>query len=80
MYTVYVLADDSNHLYKGVTNDLERRLKEHKYGKTKTTAKMTNLHVVYTEVYNSFTEARSREIYFKTAAGRRFLKSKILRS
>jgi hypothetical protein len=33
--------------------------------------------LVYKEDYESFDEARSRELYFKTAAGRRFLKTKI---
>ena len=60
-----------------MTNDLERRLAEHKRGKTKTTSKMNNLKVVYTEEYDTLKEARKREIYFKTAAGRRFLKNKI---
>ncbi|MBL8029690.1 MAG: GIY-YIG nuclease family protein [Candidatus Doudnabacteria bacterium] len=34
MYTVYVLRDKDGKLYKGMTKDLERRLKEHKYGHT----------------------------------------------
>lgn len=38
---------------------------------------MTNVNVVYTEVYDNFAEARKREVYFKTAAGRRFLKGVI---
>ena len=77
MYKVYVLSDDLGNSYKGMTNDLERRLAEHKRGKTKTTSKMNNLKVVYTEEYDTLKEARKREIYFKTAAGRRFLKNKI---
>ena len=38
---------------------------------------MKNLKLVYSENYDSFAEARKRELYFKTAAGRRFLKTKI---
>jgi len=33
--------------------------------------------IVYTEEYQFFDEARIREKYFKSAAGRRFLKNKI---
>jgi putative endonuclease len=77
MYTVYVLRDSFGKIYKGMTNDLDRRLSEHKSGHTITTSKMKNLFVIYTENYNSFQEARKRELYLKSAAGRRFLKNKI---
>jgi len=74
MFTVYVLKSFDGKLYRGVTNDLARRLKEHISGHTITTAKMRGLEVVYTEKYASFKEARKREVYLKTSAGRRFLK------
>jgi putative endonuclease len=77
MYTVYVLKDVKGKHYKGLTNDLERRLREHKSGHTITTSKMQGLKLVYSETFNTFPEARAREKYFKTAAGRRFLKNKI---
>lgn len=77
MFIVYVLEDKDGKRYKGVTNNLERRLKEHRRGKTQTTARMLDPEVVYTEEYPTFEKARAREVYFKTAAGRRFLKKKI---
>jgi putative endonuclease len=67
----------SKKLYKGMTDNLERRFKEHCAGKTKTTKNMDNLVIVYTEQFETRAEARAREIYFKSAAGRRFLKNKI---
>lgn len=73
-FTVYVLKDQNSRFYKGVTGNLSRRLAEHKSRGTKTTRHMTNPEVVYTETFNSFAEARKREVYLKTAAGRRFLK------
>ena len=79
MFTVYVLKDDSDKLYKGLTNNLERRLKEHKSGHTVTTSRMVNLKVIYTESFKDFETARKRELYLKSAAGRRFLK-KVLRA
>jgi putative endonuclease len=78
MYTVYVLKDINGHFYKGVTNDIIRRLREHRSGNTVTTSKMVDIKVVYTEVYDNFSEARKREVYFKTASGRRFLKKVII--
>jgi len=77
MYTVYVLKDDSEKLYKGLTNNFKRRLKEHNSGETITTSKMNNLNLVYKEEYDNFEEARKRELYLKSAAGRRFLKKKL---
>lgn len=74
MFVVYVLRSDDGKFYKGVTNDLGRRLLEHRAGKIKTTSKMGNFEVAYTEQYEYFAEARKRELYFKSAAGRRFLK------
>ncbi len=38
---------------------------------------MGTLEIVYTEQFETLIEARSREVYFKTAAGRRFLKNKM---
>ena len=77
MYTIYVLKDIHGKLYKGCTNNLERRLKEHKSGGTVTTSRMTGITVVYKEEFDIFSEARKRELYFKSAAGRKFL-NKIL--
>ena len=78
MFTVYVLKDERGKVYKGMTNDIERRLKEHRSGHTITTSRMINIHLVYCETFDNFIEARKREVYFKTAAGRRFLKNKIM--
>jgi len=77
MYTVYVLQDKNGKYYKGFTNNLARRFSEHKNGHTKSTKNMYDLKVVYIEEYKTLPEARKREIYFKTAAGRRFLKLRL---
>ena len=76
-YTVYVLQDQNGKLYKGMTSNLRKRLYDHKSGHTQTTAKMGALSVAYTEEFDTFEHARERELYFKSAAGRSFLKDKI---
>ncbi|MBI5254167.1 GIY-YIG nuclease family protein [Candidatus Falkowbacteria bacterium] len=76
-FYAYVLADENSRLYKGCTNNLERRLMEHREGKTRTTKRKKKVRVVYFEKFSTFAEARNREVYFKTAAGRRYLKSRI---
>ena len=76
-YVVYVLVDNRGTLYKGMTKDLNRRLIEHRGGHTKTTARMDTIKVAYTEEFDTFECARKRELYLKTAAGRRFLKQRL---
>ncbi len=77
MYTVYIIRDNNGKLYKGMTNNLERRIREHRSGKTITTSRMSDFLVVYTEEFSEMRDARKREVYLKSAAGRRFLKKVI---
>ena len=63
-YYVYILTNAYNRvLYTGVTNDLERRVHEHKtFAKPKSfTARYNVTKLVYFEYYNDITEAISRE-------------------
>ena len=76
-YVVYVLKDEEGKLYKGVTNNLERRVAEHRRHNTRTTSLMGELTIAYTEKFDNFESARKRELYLKSAAGRRFLKKHI---
>lgn len=77
-YYVYVLYNKHfNKLYKGQTQDLQNRLKEHNTGEVKSTKPFRPWNIIYFEEFILREEAVNRERYFKTAAGRRFLKSKI---
>lgn len=78
MFVIYVLQDKNGKLYKGQTDNLERRLREHQSGKVTTTSKMEDCRLVYTETVVTRREALKKEKYFKTAAGRRFLKKVII--
>ena len=70
MYHVYVLLSDADgQLYTGVTGDLKRRLREHSYGKVRSTKRRRPLRLVYTEEFNSKAAAQGREAYFKTPEG-----------
>jgi putative endonuclease len=77
MFFVYIIQDDSNKLYKGFTNNLERRIHEHNTGGTKTTSKSKNWKLIYSETFEEKNDAIKREKYFKSAAGRRFIKIKL---
>ncbi len=75
MFFVYVIKSKiDGRLYKGFTDNLDRRLKEHNFGKNKTTAPYRPWNLVYKEIFETRIEAREREKYFKSGAGREFLK------
>ncbi|PLW93547.1 MAG: excinuclease ABC subunit C, partial [Marinilabiliales bacterium] len=61
----------------GHCSNLVNSLKEHNSGKTKSIRPFIPFKYVYYEEYTNREEAIEREKYFKTAAGRRFLKAKI---
>lgn len=63
MYVVYVLQDKYGKTYKGLTSNIEKRLRDHISGNTHTTSLMdtSSLRVIYTETVNSLQEARVRE-------------------
>ena len=78
-FYAYVLKNRvSNRLYKGQCEDLESRIKQHNGKATKTTRFHAGAwELAYFEAFETRVEAIAREQYFKTAAGRRFLKDKI---
>ena len=80
MYFVYVLQSQKDfRLYKGFTSNLEKRLKEHNAGKTKSTKAYLPWTLVYFEKVSDRVEARKREKYLKSGIGRDYLK-KILKN
>lgn len=65
-YFVYILASESRQLYVGVTNDLERRLTEHKAGLGKGYALEHNItRLVHFEITSEVRAAISREKQIK---------------
>ena len=78
MDTVYVLKSISaEKSYVGMTENLERRLGEHNAGKHAYTKRHVPWIVIHEEIYSTLHNARIREKYLKSAAGRRFLKENI---
>ena len=77
-YVVYVLRSTvDRRLYVGMTNNFERRLHEHNAGMVRSTKSRRPLNVLYTDYVKTRAEARDREKYLKSAAGRRFIKLRI---
>ena len=69
---------DKDFYYKGHCEDLEGRLKQHNSGMTESIRPYIPFMLVYHEEFNTREEAIARERYFKAAAGRRYLKIKII--
>ena len=74
----YVLSpEEGTYLYKGSCRNLQRRMKDHRAGRVSRTKNRRPLLLVYFEYCADFTEARQRENYLKTGAGRQFLSEHI---
>lgn len=66
MFIVYILQSLKNgRYYVGHTNDIERRLSQHNNGSSEYTKKYIPWKLVYTEKYNTKTEAIRRELEIK---------------
>jgi len=74
-YCVYVLFSHKDLLlYIGYTSNIEERIKNHNLGKTKSTAPRRPLELIFCEFYLFEADARRREMYFKTTAGKKAIK------
>ena len=77
-YTYVIKSIHSDYFYKGHCENIEKRLKEHNAGCTVSIKPYIPFELVYYETFDTRDEAIKREKYFKSAAGRRFLKSKMV--
>jgi putative endonuclease len=75
MYFVYVLSSEGRqYWYVGLTNNLERRIRQHQNGKERTTRSYRPFRLVHSESYITRQAARNREKYLKSGVGREWLK------
>ncbi|MBP6883140.1 GIY-YIG nuclease family protein [Candidatus Woesebacteria bacterium] len=75
MWFVYVLQGvKSKTFYKGLTNDLDRRIAQHFLGRNQTTRKMLPVRLLHVEFCSSRLEARNLEKFYKSGFGREVLK------
>ena len=66
MYTLYILKNNKNHLYVGVTKNLDKRLERHRSGFGAEFVKRNKtFKIVYTEKFPSHLDARRRETQIK---------------
>jgi putative endonuclease len=71
MYYVYILKSlKNNKLYKGLTQDLKRRMGEHNSGNSSFTRNNGPWKLVYYEAFESEKDARIEEEFLKTGKGK----------
>ena len=76
MFYVYVIKSLSrNYIYVGLTNNVQRRLRQHNNGENKTTKAYSPFELILSEEFQTRKEAREREKYFKSGVGKEHIKS-----
>ena len=74
MFNVHVLRSDKNgYRYIGQTNNLERRIREHNDGITRSIRFQTPFRIEHTETVPTRREAILREKFLKSGKGREWL-------
>ncbi|OGK63127.1 hypothetical protein A2334_04700 [Candidatus Roizmanbacteria bacterium RIFOXYB2_FULL_38_10] len=79
MYYVYILKSGVvNRFYIGVTSNLEKRIKDHNAGWTKSTKPFRPWKIIYKEKFEEKKKAYKREFYLKSPKG--YLEKKSIQS
>jgi putative endonuclease len=80
-YYSYVLKSLKNgNLYKGSTDNIEKRIVKHNAGKIKYSSKHLPWKIVLCEEFNSRSEAMKREKWYKTGVGREWIDKQLKNS
>jgi putative endonuclease len=76
-YYAYVLQSEvTGTFYYGHSIDLDNRVKKHNLGKVRYTKPKRPWKLVYSEPFETRSEAYRRELFFKSIEGYRYLKEK----
>jgi len=73
MVVLYVLRGKKGKRYIGITNNLSRRLREHRAKKTKAGELLDDFIVLWKEEFSDYQIAREREKFLKSGKGRKWL-------
>jgi putative endonuclease len=70
---LYVLKGANGKRYLGITNNLQRRLQEHRQKRSKGGQLIGPFSILLTEEFSDYTSAREREKFLKSGQGRKWL-------
>lgn len=77
MIYVYILKSENfDRFYVGMSEDVEKRLKEHNSGKVKSTKAFKPWKVFFFESFDTKVEARNQEKFYKSGVGRKMIRDK----
>ena len=74
-YVYALISLNNSNLYIGQTNNLERRIKQHKSGKVLSTKPYIPYRLLFEESFSDRKNAVAKEKELKSSQGRRFLRS-----
>lgn len=70
---VYILKGENGKYYTGITNDIARRLKEHRNGGSRSTRQYGAIELMWTKTVSERKEARELEVLIKRKGARKFM-------
>ena len=78
-YVDVLRSETSGHFNKGCTGDLQKRFKEHNNGESSYTKSRGPYNLIFSEACANATDAYSREKYFKSGMGKKYIRNRIKR-
>ncbi len=79
MFYVYVLkSKQKNYIYVGLSNNPERRIKQHNDKKERTTRCYSPFKTLLVEEFFTRNDAREREKYLKSGVGKEYIKQNFI--
>ena len=81
MYWAYILESQKDKSwYIGYTSDLKNRLRDHNrgYGGATTSKNKDGWKLIYCEGYTNIQDAKGRERFLKSGAGRKYVKRQLI--
>jgi len=75
MHYVYILLNEAKiRTYTGVADDVNKRLEDHNAGRVRSSSPYRPYKIIHAESFETLSEARQKEKFYKSATGRRRLK------
>lgn len=76
LYYIYAIRSlKDGRIYVGMTRDVEKRLRGHNYGQTRSTKSYVPWELIFLKEVIGRSEARQLEKYYKGGSGKEFLKT-----